>query len=212
LAWRRRRDLVIFPAATDGFHSTRLVSAGPFVMVPRALVYADDVSAEAKVCWSVLQDATRGAEAWIGTTSQLARLLGLEERQGRRLAQQLVAAGWLEVGPVGRRGNRYRLLGRARPVDNPGVDVGPGGTSMSPQPGAWPVTNVRGHGVPTSLHTREEAQGQIPLDWSGGGGRRAPRGRPSWCGRCDEPTRHLEVDAGAYRRCPDCHPLSVPAF
>lgn len=179
-------------------------------MVPRALVYADDVSAEAKVCWSVLQDATRGAEAWVGTTSQLARLLGLEERQGRRLATALAGAGWLEVTPAGRRGNRYRLLGRVRVVDNPGVDVGPGGTSMSPQPGVWPVMNVRGHGVPTSLRAHEESRGQLSLDWAGDG-RRAPRGRPAWCGRCDEPTRHLEGDGG-YRRCPDCHPLAVAPF
>lgn len=186
-------------------------------MLPRALVYAADVTAPAKICWSVLQDAMRAGAAWTGTTSQLATLVGLDERQARRLTRQLEAAGWLVITAAGRAGNRYELLGRARVVDDLCTTAERGRTSMSPQPRSWADINVRGHGVPTSYPcAREEKSGQIAFDLStGAGGGGAPR-RPPHCGRCDERTRLLDwidpADGAAPRRCPDCHPLVVAPF
>lgn len=184
-------------------------------MLPRALVYAADVTAPAKICWSVLQDAMRGAPAWTGTTSQLATLVGLDERQARRLTRALAAAGWLVITPAGRAGNRYELLGRARVVDDLCTTGSGGRTSMSAQPRSRADIDVRGHGVPTSYpRAREESRGQIELELSTGGGG-APR-RPPHCGRCDERTRLLDwidpADGAAPRRCPDCHPLVVAPF
>lgn len=34
------------------------------------------------------------------------------------------------------------------------------------------------------------------------------RDKPPWCGRCDEHTRHEEINDGALRRCPRCHPAA----
>jgi hypothetical protein len=195
-------------------------------MLPRALVYDDRVAAEAKVCWAALQDAMRGAPAWIGTTSQLATLISLEERQARRLTRQLAEAGWLRIDPCGRRGNRYVLLGRARDVDlgvvdNPVHDGLGGWSEMSGQPRSTPVRNVRGHGVPTSIRAREQSTGQTELDLSTTDGAGGAARRPAWCGGCDRASRCVPVvDGGfsrvgidgAWARCPACHPTMVPAF
>lgn len=46
---------------------------------------------------------------------------------------------------------------------------------------------------------------------SGAAGRTGPRGpavrAEPWCGECDERTRQIELDGGALKRCPTCHPL-----
>lgn len=36
-------------------------------------------------------------------------------------------------------------------------------------------------------------------------------GRPSWCGICDEATRHIQTAAGV-ARCQECHPLARRLF
>lgn len=192
--------------------------AVPHVRLPTDLLYAG-VSPRARDLWCVLDDAAREQRSVELRAGAVAEVLGVQVRQLRSITQELVDAGWLHVAFAGGRGqtNRYTPLGRSRAdlvgsVDD-AVDPGRGRrqstAAFSRSKGAI-FRRLSGSTTPPSTHAGQEAQALFDVEVVGG--RRAPRGRPGWCGRCDEPTRHLEVDGGSYRRCPDCHPLAVPAF
>lgn len=218
-AWRRRRDQVIFPAPTDGFHPTRRrVTVPPHVRLPSALLYDERVSPRARDLWSVLDDVARSQRSVELHVGALADAVGVQVRQLRSVTQELVDAGWLHVTTAAGRGqvNRYTPLGRARldlvgSVDD-AVDPGRGRRqSIAGFSRSKAAVNCRLSAGTTPPSTRADEEAEALFDVEVVGGRRAPRDRP-WCGRCDEPTRHLEVEPDVYARCPDCHRSSVPAF
>lgn len=173
----------------------------PFVMVPRDLVYSG-LPPRAQRLWMVLDDLARSDAAAAVSQAELAGVLGLTDRQIRRLTAVLVEAGWLATHRVNHYGAlHYEPLRRARPVDKHR-------TPMSGVLRSAPDADVRcSRAAPLHrAHEEEEGRGLLGVVDNGGAAR-----RPPWCGSCSEPTRLVEV-GDRVARCPSCHPLTVPAF
>lgn len=179
-------------------------------MLPLTLLHSD-VSSPAVRLWAVVDDLARSAPDVAVTQAALAPVVGLTDRQLRRLLAELRDAGWLEVVRRGPHSAVYRPLNRARPaVDNPDRRRRDDRTLVSALAGSRPDMDVRSDG-PGSYYAREEAEGHLVLAVDQRADGAAAR-RPSWCGSCDQPTRMLDCADGKVRRCPACHPREQAPF
>lgn len=188
-------------------------------MLPTGLLLSD-LSDRAVRVWGILDELARSRPSTDITLQLLAGVTGSSRRNLSRALVELLDAGWLDrVAGVGR-ASTYVPLRRPRPVDNR-VDDGAGTVD---NPGA-DLGHIRpgfpadlGHirpGLPASTlctararRREEDNPADRPVESAADGG--APR-RPTWCGRCDQTTRQVEVGEHV-ERCPACHPLRVPRF
>lgn len=176
-------------------------------MIPRALLYSDVVSKDARLLWAVLDDLARDAMGAIAATADLAAVMECSGRQVRRLVVELVDTGWLVVR--GREGGRhlgaiYQPCRRPRPVNETWTDVS-----------TFPRLTLDGAGrgrrvMHSSLRAREEEKTGALFDVDGLRSSTAARRRTPWCGVCDrDDHRWIQNADGSVSRCSRCHPANT---